>query len=401
MRSPIHTACRSIAGLAALLTLMMLALAGCGELTEPDTRLAEAEGGPAFNHSVPIPASLTTVTAAGSSLTLWPYTATTLAEQPSDPINLIFGGIADPRNIRDALLALDGVRGGPFAGFDCTWTDAIGGIQATYGSDPGWTGSVIQLECGTYEGLRMHVRLFPMGDRTVANAHIDVLIPGTTDHQVISWEVAEQFVTADLARAGVLGAAPTATAGVTAAPTFREIPAILYNGLPPQLKALAGGPGGTVSEPVGIANDGRATILVIARDVPAAGGRSQTLELDFAQVIPKPFCAEPGELVRVDGPVSLTQEVRVSATGVLSSQTFAEGELQVRSFDPTTGATGDPMTAHIRDHYRTQVGDHLTMARSSRHQLLESPGAPAQQLQVLLRVGSDGEPMARARELCG
>ena len=398
MRSTVHTAFRSIAGLAALLTLLALALTGCGELTGPETRLAEAEGAPAFNHTVPAPASLTTLSVVGSSLTLWPYTAATLAEEPSDPINLIFSGIADPRNIRDALLGLDGIRSGPFAGFDCTWTDAIGGIQATYASDPGWTGSVIQLECGSYQGLRIHIRMFPAGDHTLANAHIDVLIPGTTDHQVISWEVGEQFVTADLARAGVLGAAPAATGAITAAPTFREIPAVIYDNLPPELKAIAGG---APSGPVGIASDGRATVLVIAADVPSAGDRSQTFDLEFGQVVPKPFCAEPGELVRVDGPIRLTQEVRVSAAGVLSSQTFAEGELQVRSFDPATGATGDPVSALIRDHYRTQVGDALTMAQSLRHQVLEPDGAPAQQLQVMLRVGSDGEPMARAREICG
>lgn len=397
MRNTVHTAPRYIAGLAVFLTL---ALTGCGEPTAPDTPLTQPEGAPASSHIAPVPVSLASVTVAGSALTFWPYTATTLAEQPNDPINLIFGGVADPRNIRDALLALDGVRSGPFAAFTCTWTDAIGGIQATYASDLGWTGSVIQLECGSYQSLRIHIRLYPAGDHTLANAHIDVLIPGTTDHQVISWEVAEQFVTADLARAGVLGAPPVATAPITAAPTFREIPAVLYNALPPELKVLAG-PGGTVSGPVGIANDGHATVLVIARDVPSAGDRSQTIDLEFAQVIPKPFCAQPDELVRVDGPIRLTQEIHVSDAGVLSGQTFAEGELQVRSFDPATGATGDPISAQILDHYRAHVGDGLTMAQSSRHQVLAPEGAPAQQLQVLLRVGSDGEPMARVEELCG
>ena len=58
-------------------------------------------------------------------------------------------------------------------------------------------------ECGTYGPIRFHLRLVKLGALTIGNAHFEVLIPGTTDHQVLSWELAEQLVTYDLARTGL------------------------------------------------------------------------------------------------------------------------------------------------------------------------------------------------------
>jgi hypothetical protein len=46
----------------------------------------------------------------GRTATIWPYTGESLNGVPSDPINLIFLGKADPVRIRAALLALDGDR---------------------------------------------------------------------------------------------------------------------------------------------------------------------------------------------------------------------------------------------------------------------------------------------------
>jgi hypothetical protein len=133
-------------------------------------------------------------------------------------------------------------RAGPFAAFDCTWTDAIGGIQVSWAEPAGWTGSVIQLECGAYDPFRFHIRLFPAGHATLANAHVEVLIPGTQAHQVLNWEVADQFIVYEMARVGILGAAPATRGMINQAPTMGEIPVVLYNMLPAHLRALAGGP---------------------------------------------------------------------------------------------------------------------------------------------------------------
>ncbi len=44
------------------------------------------------------------------ALEFWPYTTDIFPATPKDPINLIFFGEADPRDIRAALLSLDGDR---------------------------------------------------------------------------------------------------------------------------------------------------------------------------------------------------------------------------------------------------------------------------------------------------
>jgi hypothetical protein len=344
------------------------------------------------------PSPLVDVTAGGSTQRLWPFTGTDFSSTPQDPINLVFVGAADARNVRNALLSLGGDRGGsPFAGFDCTWTDAIGGQQTAHAEQVGWSGSVIQLECGDYDPFRFHVRLFPAGGWTIANAHVDLLIPGTTDHQVLSWELGEQFVTYDLARSGFLGGVPGRTGVINPAPTFRSIPPVIYNLLPPTLRGLTGGPlTGTVTEPVGIPTDGQATIVPL-RAAPAAPGTSQSLELQFGQTIPKPFCAA-GDFVRVDGPIHLHHRVEVSASGVLTSETSIEGELMVRALGAT--GLGEPNRARVHDHYQTHINGKHFGVFSMRKQQLSLPARPPQQLHRQLQVGSNGPARFREDEKC-
>jgi hypothetical protein len=222
----------------------------------------------------PAPAGLVETAFGGSTLRLWPYTGHSFDGTASDPVNLLFVGEADPVAIRDALLSLDGDRSAagfpPVHPFNARWSDAIGDAQTNWSGREGWSGSAIQLQLGTYEPVRFHLRLFRTaapfpggGTWTVGAAHFEVMIPGTADHQVLSWERAEQVVIADLVRSGLLdAAAPLGTSGVIhTAPTFREIPPVLYNGLPPELVAYIEGPSPPVSAPVGIRTDGQATIL--------------------------------------------------------------------------------------------------------------------------------------------
>jgi hypothetical protein len=345
------------------------------------------------------PPGLVPVTADGT-VTIWPYTGTSFAGVPQDPINLIFVGQADPRNVRNALFSVDGTRSGDLAPFTCTWKDAIGGQQTAYSGAADWSGSVIQLECGDYVPFRFHIRLFPAGAWTLANAHVDVLIPGTTDHQVLSWEIGEQLVTYDLLRSGLLTGAPGSAPGINAAPTFRTIIPQIYNSLPPPLRALTGGPlFGMVAVPVGIPTDGSATVLSL-RDAPPAAGSEQDFVVPFGQIIPKPFCDAGGELLRVDGPVRLRQEVRVTASGVLTSQTFADGELVVRSVDPITGAIGAPQPATVRDHYHTHAGGGTASVFSTREQTVRTGPASEQALEQHLQVGPRGQTRYRSEARC-
>lgn len=351
--------------------------------------------------SAPSPTLSVPVSFGGTTLQVWPYTDTNFEATPSDPVNLVFVGVADPLNVRDALMAVGGSRSGPFASFTCTWTDAIGGQQTTWSGAEGWAGSVIQLECGAYAPFRFHVRLFRAGAWTVANAHVEILIPGTTDHQVLSWEIAEGFVIADLAASGILTAAPTSTGPINQAPFFRSILPVIYNGLPPELRALTGGPlVGDVTEPVGIFTDGSATILSLA-DAPAAGGTSQAFTIPFGQTIPKPFCTGGNEFLRVDGPVALSLDVDVSGDGVLTSEALATGTLTARTVDPVTGAVGAPVPAEVRDHYTARVHDESLAVASSRHQKLLWPDRPPEALFQQLEVGPDGLNRFRSDERCG
>lgn len=334
-------------------------LTGCRDTHEP-TAVPE----PALTieaASAPAPAPLVSITAGGVTQQIWPFTGQTLAGAPQDPVNLIFAGDADPRSIRAALLSLSGDRTGvgfpPVFPFDCTWKDAIGGLQTTYSETDRWEGSVIQLECGEYETVRFHIRLFRAGPWTLANAHLDVLIPGTADHQVLTWELAEQLVTADFARSGLLAAPPAQTGPINPSP-FRDIPPFIYNNLPAGLRALTGGPLGTVTGPVPLQTDGRATILTLRTHVPLTPGTAtQNLTLQYNQVIPKPFCNPGGNTwVLVEGPLQLRHEVRVTRSGALTSHTSARGQLWATVVDPLTRTPLVPrQRVRIRENYATGI----------------------------------------------
>jgi hypothetical protein len=336
--------------------LLLSAVAAC------DRESADSgPAGPALATAPAAPGGLVPLPADGGAVPVWPYTSADLTDAPQDPINLVFAG-ADPRAVRDALFAVSGDRsafGFPAAPpFDCTWTDAIGDLQAGYSAANGWVGSAVQLACGGFGPVRVHVRLFQAGSLTLGNAHFELLIPGTTDHQVLSWELAEQLVTADLVRTGLLAGAPSPTATINAAPTFRDIPPTIYNLLPAELQAAIGGPAGPVSAPVGIASDGRATRFALAARAPAAAGTTQQFTIAFDQIIPRPFCGEPDELLLVQGPVHLRKDVQVSPTGALVSEFHASGQLQLTPINPATGApSGATYRAEVSDQQVTQYDD--------------------------------------------
>jgi hypothetical protein len=265
----------------------------------------------------------------------------------------------------------------------------------------------VQLECGEYESIRFHLRLFPAGAWTMANAHFEVLIPGTTDHQVLSWNLAKQLVLVDLQRTGLLdpGVPFGAALGLTPAPAFREIPAMIYNGLPTGLRGLIGGPPGNVDAGVGISNDGTAIIANLAdRAVVDRGTARHDFEVAFDQLIPKPFCAgSPTDWVHAEGPVRFTHRVVTSPQGEVSTQIQVVGSLKVTPVNIQTGVvTGESRKAQVTDHYTSATLGRSGRVSSAQLRLItaSSGAAGSESEHVRLRVGPDGRTDFSREERC-
>jgi hypothetical protein len=301
------------------------------------------------------------------TLTFWPYTGEDFTGTPQDPINAIFTGYADPLRIRAALRRLDGNRtafGMPnVPPFNCTWKDAIGGEQANYGEAEGWTGSAVQLACGDWS-LRFHVRLFAQGAVTVAGAHMDLNIPGTNEHEVISWELPQQLLTVDMIRAGILAGAPGLTGQINAAPTFREIRAPVYAGIPPVLKVIAG-----ITAGPQLPTDGRAALFNVGRAEPIVPDVvEQQFTIQFNQFIPKPFCGGPTDYLFVQGPIVFTGVARVTPSGTYHRESSASADLTTVPVNPLTGQPiGAPLHALVTDDHLAGITPAGVSARA--HQL--------------------------------
>ena len=361
------------------------------ELSAPSDKLA----------SPAPPSGLVSVPVWNGTLRFWPFTGTSFSGQPQDPINLLFVGECEPGEIRAALMSLDGDRtayGFPDAfPFNGTWHDAIGDMQTAYGEPTGWAGSAVQLECGSYGPLRFHLRLFQVGEWTLANAHLDLLIPSTTEHQVIQWELAEQMLIVDFIRGGLLDPVNPMmpTPPVNPAP-FGSIPPYIYNGLPPELKALIGGPPGNVTDPIPIMSDGSAMVLNVARQAAAAPGVStQNFVIDFDQVIPKPFCASgPYDYLYVHGPVRLRQLNVATPSGRLMTQFHALGLLSLTPVNPMTNPPtplGETYRAVVNEHHKGIVTDQVTLVSSFQMRIEIPPTGPFRgRLEVMLNVGPGG-----------
>lgn len=404
----------------AMVGLCVLVLVGCqsdnAAITDPQTAdssaelaLRKLETSPMVPASQAPPSGLVTVNLGSEQLEFWPYTGTNFSGQPQDPINLIFFGEADPRDIRAALLSLDGDRSAfgfpPVAPFNSSWDDAFGDVQTNYGSESEWVGNAIQMQAGEYQDARFHLRLFKLGNWTVGGVHFEVRIPGTTEHQVLSWELAEQLVIVDFVRSGLLDEAipMVPTSQINESP-FRTIPAIIYNGLPVELKTLVGGPLGDVSANVPIPTDGHAMIFNLARKAERRNEtRRQNFVIEFNQIIPKPFCSS-GELdfVLIQGPVEFFQISSQSDNGTFTVSGEARAHLVVIPVNPLTGETvGEPLDAHIIEKHNGSIYKNGTSASSLQFQkLTPEESVDAGSLFIRLQVRSDGIDMYQATIQC-
>jgi hypothetical protein len=388
---------RRVAGVSGMALVALFA--GCADEPGPAAPSIEPAYVAGAGGSV-TPTPLVTVTAGPRSVQFWPFTGTDVAGAASDPVNLLFPGQGDARVIRDVLIALSGDRtafGMPdVEPFNCTWADAIGANQTAWTADAGWVGSAIQLECGEYGPMRFHIRLFPAGDWTLANAHFEVLIPGTQAHEVLSWERAETLVMIDFIRSGMLTAPPSQTIDQINPSPYRGINPLVYNGLPLALRGALGLPLADQVAPVPIPNDGFATILhTAAPDSRQPMVLLNDYVLQFDQVIPKPFCAAgPFDYLYVNGPIRFSQRVIVSGSGNYISQFHGQGRLELTPVNPLTSPPtpiGATFHALVNEHYRNIVTDRTTMVSNLQFQIMLPPTAPFRgRLNVSLSVGPAG-----------
>jgi hypothetical protein len=402
---------RSAMAVRAVGLVVGLALAvsiGCSDARDPvATDPPDAE-----LHRATYPAPGGLVTADGFEFL--PYTLNNYQAENQDPINLIFTGNVDPLSIRAALMSLDGDRSGlgainpalaPLAAFDCTWKDALGGDeQVTYAGDK-WAGSVVQLACGDYQPYRVHMRLFQAGTHTVANAHFEILIPGTADHQVLSWELAETLVWADFVRSG-LGELAGVAPGINEAPTFRDIIPQIFNALPGDLKYIVtGDPGYVADAPVGIPSDGNATIVHVTTTMrPTPGAFEQHITLPYDIVAPKPICNPNGDkFINITGSVDLWQTDVLTRTGEYRMDFRASGKLTVTPVNPLTGeAIGAPQTAIVQQEQFARLWHRMaSTSRRFAQTLLPVRSAEGGRSVMVLQWGPMGLTRYNASEICG
>ncbi len=393
-----------------LLPTLALALAACSD--SPHSPIApSALRTRAERFSAPAPSPLVTVSLPQQTLQLWPFQGFGFGVQ-SDPVNLIWIGRADPRLLRAALLGLDGDRtafGFPDVfPFNCTWHDEPEvQPEVAYTSGSGWVGSPIMLECGSFDQARFHLRFFDVGGGvTVGGAPFEVFIPGTVDHQTISWALAEQFVVADFVRTGLLDpSAPSFTTGSINPAPFGTIPAVIYNGIPTGLRQAIGGPLSDVTSDVPIPSSGQATVMNVRASVamqPLEVQRSWVQQ--FNQVIPQPFCAPgPNAFLYVVGPVALEQHVEFASDGTYESSFHAAANLSVTPIDPSTGQPiGATAQAVVTERHTGRIDDDTASTSFLTHRVILPTNLPGHgMLDFGFSVGPEGDTRAVANTRCG
>jgi hypothetical protein len=334
------------------------------------------------------PSGVIRVATGDEKLVLWPYTTEDF-ETPSDPVNLLFPN-ADPRAIRQALLAASTDRtGSPFAGMpfsNCGWSDGMGNEQAAYGWPGHWVGGEIQLVCvhanaPLGDPFRFHLRLFRIGRDTLGAAHFEVLIPGTAEHEALSWDFARGLVAYDLGATGAVVALPDPIQLIPAG-TFRVVRRPIWQGLvdfgapPGALIPLLAGLGlypGPASGDVPIPTSGQALALVTEIDfTPAPAHRVTTTQVDYAVNVPKPFCATgPSDFVNLAGRLYFTMSATTLPSGLFERTHTIGGTLRVTPLGPGAGPVAN---ASIFELHRAQLDDrHGQVTEQLQQSLLGDP----------------------------
>jgi hypothetical protein len=346
---------------------------------------------PAFaGQSAPPPTDVVSVDAGTEQLNLWPFLTENYlpgAVGKSDPVNLIFLN-TDPRAIRQRLMALGGTRSGwdflPSGANGCVWIDGMGYEQAAYLEPEGWVGGAVQLVCTTPKSplgaeYRFHVRLFRSGPHTIGGGHFEINTPGTAEHTVLSWEMARQFVTSEMARvdpASVKGQVPVWT---PATMSFRTVNGLVYayvlSKYPPLPTIpnnvafyLALGIGPTASpypdKPLpatGLAAvfDGGFEYVPQKQDITITDSRMYQVASTK-----KPLC--DGEDIQITGgPLTFALRVQTNPSGKYQRTYTVSGRLKIKTL-----STGEVQDAIISQSHRGMLTDHYGEVAAEDSQIL-------------------------------
>jgi hypothetical protein len=210
---------------------------------------------------------------------------------------------------------------------------------------------------------------------TIGGTHWDLNVPGTNEHEVISWEVPEQLLMVDMIRTGLLAGLPQETAQINDAPTFRVIRAPVYAGIPLALKTIAGITGGPA-----IPTNGRARLFNVGTEEPIVPDVvEQQFTIQFNQIIPKPFCGGPSDFLRVQGPIVFTGVARVTPSGTYQRESSATADLTAVAVNPFNGQPiGAPLHGLVTDDHVAGINPAGVSANAHKLQQLFDAGGVLQ-----------------------
>ena len=258
----------------------------------------------------------------------------------------------------------------------------MGYEHAAFVEPAGYVGGAVQLACVTPGAplgspFRFHIRLFRSGPNTVGNAHYEFLVPGTAEHEVLSWDLAREFATFDMGRTGRLTEAPSSVAmippGCVKAVRRPVFQALVAAGAGPLLASLglALPASGDVPIPTSGAARGFVASLRVKRD---SVRQATTTRVQYSIVVPKPFCATgPTDLVKLEGPLDFAMTVTTDRSGGYERSYVMGGTLTVTPLQVTsTGIvpSGDPVTGLIFEQHRGTLDDHRGQVTEQGAQIL-------------------------------
>jgi hypothetical protein len=326
---------------------------------------------------------------------IWPFTSPQPDRtRPSDPVNIVFvGRHRDPRHIRDLLIGLDSDRPAVprTAPFDARWTDAMGAVHAAYEDDFGWCGSVVQLELGSYDALRVHVRLFQLGEVTVGNAHVDVLVPGSVEHQVVAWDAALDVLRYDLQRSGALSRSPE-DLGPLADSLVRTVSSEALDAVPVELRDWLGSSWPSPT-PQQLPHGGRASVFELREPGKLRPGLwTHSTELPVNCTVRKPFCRDrDDDMVHLRGSVRLTQRT-IQGSGRFDTSFAVQGVFQVTAVEDGR-STGLPYAARVSERYLGSIANGTHRSSVIReHMEFQAAGSRTRSATVRMSLGHGVPP---------
>jgi len=212
------------------------------------------------------------------------------------------------------------------------------------------------------------------------------------------------MVVVDMIRSGLLVAPPVPTQVITQAPTYRDIPAVIFNGVPDELKVACGLPPGQSSSPVPIPNDGIATLLHVGASVEVnRDSRSASFVVQFDQVVPKPFCMDsPTDFVLIQGPLTIEKTVHVDKGDAYNYRSTISGRLMVVPVDVTQSPPlpiGEPFYARIGDFQQGRIAARNARVRFSSKRIAPQDGG-LEMFSSLLKVATHGRDFYNERVKC-